>query len=317
MESSRGRSRSVTPEATLTRAAGPNGRSARSPPPTLTSPVLASLKANSRAKQGAWCRGPPSIGSIASPPASRAPTLGSRPHSARGSASSTGQTRRSRITHDQVDRFETEQDEDGDGPPTPSTTSAYCYFGSDRCNKTRHRHITLDPEGPIDAERDYDNYEEYAPKFDGCCCSAHMMDLFDSAPRASSHWEGYTPDLTTLPADSHLCKGSPDPPPPPPPAPVSPGSGGRVEHELFLDEEGDMQPKVNLARRAKSIIDTEGDDDEEGLGEGDDARSSVSSAWTTRSRTRTNDTNVSQSIPASGTGCQHPQKLRRAAEQQF
>lgn len=73
-----------------------------------------------------------------------------------------------------------------------------------------------------------------------------------------------------------------------------------------------MQLRVSLARRAKSIVNTEGDD-EEGLGEGDEARSSVSSAWTTSSKTRTNDTDVSQSIPASGTGCQHPQKLRSAA----
>ncbi|KAH9978406.1 hypothetical protein BJV74DRAFT_138754 [Russula compacta] len=116
--------------------------------------------------------------------------------------------------------------------------------------------------------------------------------------------------------DSHFRKGRPEPPSPPPPAPVSSGPGGRAEDELFLDEEDDMGLRVSRARRAKSIVDKEGDE-EEGLGEGDEVRSSGPSAWTTSSKTRTNYSDVSQSSPASDTGCQRLQKARTAAAATF
>lgn len=121
-------------------------------------------------------RGPPSTAStsIASPPASRAPSTigsgrGSRAHSVRSPANPPGLTMEYQHFN-WADDLEEEQD---DEPPTPPASSSSINFGSGR--------RPPDPEGPIDPDQDYEYQDDDRPKRS---VSVAMKDVFDGAENA-------------------------------------------------------------------------------------------------------------------------------------
>ena len=130
-------------------------------------------------------RGPPSTAStsIASPPASRAPSTigsgrGSRTHSVRAPAKPPGLTMEYQRFNwaDDLDRYEEEQD---DEPATLPANSSSINLGSG-VHKTPRRGAP-DPEGPIDPDQDYEYQDDDKPKRS---ISVAMKDVFDGAENA-------------------------------------------------------------------------------------------------------------------------------------